>query len=366
MSVTTSSSATMATPSESDDEEVSLESLSIAGPEYDIPGITKVAFDEQGDVSLLVGAPGANDQAIYTVCSRTLARASPLFDTLLRSSKADRQLNGGWTVKLPYDDPQSIRIILSIVHGRFRDVPDSMALGSLHQLCLSLDKYRIAECLGPWAKKWCQTARSLGPEDLTVEGHAQVAWVAYVLGNKSMLQEATQALLREASPSELSLKLEGVEGDKHLLPLYSAGILDNIKKQQIESLQSLVKLMHDTWSDCVANCSSGRGCFVSSDSERKICTAAVAGSLTASLHKRELLPSSKPIPLEEYTLADFVDITRNISGEIVQGCNRWGVDHRKCGPAEKVLKSIELAEKSFVPILAEAQVKRLKEQAERG
>ncbi|KAL8306728.1 hypothetical protein RB593_005578 [Gaeumannomyces tritici] len=357
MSVTTSSGATMATPSESDDEEVSLECLAIARSEYDNPGIAKAAFDEQGDVSLLVGAPGANDQAIYTVCSRTLSRASPLLDTLLRSSKADRQLDGGWIVRLPYDDPQSIRIILNIVHGRFRDVPDSMALGSLHQLCISLDKYHIAECLGPWAKNWCQTARRLGP--YAVRGHAQVAWVAYVLGNKSMLQEATQILLRETSPWEL------VEGDEHLLPLYLAGILDNIKKQQIESLQSLVKLMHDTWSDCVANCSSGRGCLVSSDSERKVCTAAVAGSLTASLHKRELLPSSKPIPLEEYTLADFVDIARNITGEIVQGCNRWGADHRKCGPAEKVLKAIELAEESFVPILSMAQLKRLKEQAER-
>ncbi|KAL8375828.1 hypothetical protein RB595_007107 [Gaeumannomyces hyphopodioides] len=366
MSETTSSETTMATPPPDSDDEVSLGYLAITRFQYDNPAITKVTFDEEGDLNLLVGANGAQDQALYTVCSRTLSRTSSVFDALLRSSKTDRQLDDGrWIVRLPYDDPQSIRIVLNIAHGRFRDVPKSMALKTLHQLCVCLDKYRIAECLGPWAKEWCQAARSSNQE--AVEDNARIAWVAYVLGNESMFREATKNLLWKASSSSLTPKID----DEHLLPLCSAGILGEIQKLQFESLQSLIGLMHKTWSDCVAKCSSGRGCIALRDKgpDHNVCAAAVAGSLTASLHSRGLLPSSKPIPLRGYVLANFVQVVKDIAGEIVyySGCPliRWGVSRGRCGPSQGMLRDIESATESFVLVLAEVHVKRLKEQAER-
>jgi len=113
-----------------------------------------------------------------------------------------------------------------------------MTLERLHQLCICLHKYDIAECLGPWAEAWCQSARSRvedsfgGPGPLsvrvdnqaTVEDNVRTAWVAYVLGNKRLLEETTEYLLWYSSPSSLTAEA----GREHLVPLDSTGILGKL------------------------------------------------------------------------------------------------------------------------------------------
>lgn len=85
---------------------------------------TVASFDRLGDLQLLIGADGP-DQALFTVCSRALSRASPVFNTMLNGPWAEKRPDiGNWVVKLPEDSPKAFRIVLNILHFRFRNVPN--------------------------------------------------------------------------------------------------------------------------------------------------------------------------------------------------------------------------------------------------
>ncbi|EJT75358.1 hypothetical protein GGTG_05295 [Gaeumannomyces tritici R3-111a-1] len=89
-----------------------------ATPPADAGPIYK-AFDDRGDLQLLVGV--APDQYKFIVCSRTLLRASSVFNTMLNGPWTEKQLvSGDWVVELPDDDPISLRRVLTLTHGRFR------------------------------------------------------------------------------------------------------------------------------------------------------------------------------------------------------------------------------------------------------
>jgi hypothetical protein len=80
-------------------------------------------FDPHGDLRLVVG----EEKAESLVCSRSLARASPIFNKMLfgffyesKPAKGDRR------VELPEDDPYALCFLLNIIHGRFDRVSSSL------------------------------------------------------------------------------------------------------------------------------------------------------------------------------------------------------------------------------------------------
>ncbi|KAB5545680.1 hypothetical protein GE09DRAFT_1224637 [Coniochaeta sp. 2T2.1] len=84
-----------------------------------------LSFDSMGDLILRIGTPPTSCE----VCSRTVARSSPVFKSMLDKgfwveSKPD---DGDWVVNLPADNIVGFSILLLILHGHIRKVPSTLA-----------------------------------------------------------------------------------------------------------------------------------------------------------------------------------------------------------------------------------------------
>lgn len=74
-------------------------------------------FDPNGDLRLVIG----EQKAESVVCSRSLARASPIFNKMLYGAFSEsKPVEGDWHVELPEDDPYALCFLLNIIHGPFR------------------------------------------------------------------------------------------------------------------------------------------------------------------------------------------------------------------------------------------------------
>ena len=120
---------------------------------------SRVVLDRDGDLTLAVGP----DSCEFLVCSRALSRASPVFKAMLNGNHRwqESRPNVGsqlWVVSLPDDSPQSTKILLDIIHGRFAHIPREFAglehEHLLHDVLLFADKYDMTKLLQPWAQGW--------------------------------------------------------------------------------------------------------------------------------------------------------------------------------------------------------------------
>ncbi|TQN67645.1 hypothetical protein CSHISOI_07845, partial [Colletotrichum shisoi] len=88
-------------------------------------------LDPNGDLFLHVGDEVEEKPRSYLVCSKALARASPVFAKMLYGSFAERRrpspggahVDRRWTVDLPEDRQQPLELLLDVAHGRLRQGP---------------------------------------------------------------------------------------------------------------------------------------------------------------------------------------------------------------------------------------------------
>jgi hypothetical protein len=108
-----------------------------------------VTIEERGDLTLVVGShPGGVTE--YLVCSRTLARASRVFRTMLYGGFLEsKPATGDWRVHFPMDDPEGFGLLLTYLHN-LSDMPDEIqGLNSvqLEKLLFIVDKYCLQQKL---------------------------------------------------------------------------------------------------------------------------------------------------------------------------------------------------------------------------
>lgn len=115
---------------------------------------THTKIDPRGDLTLVVGE---EDKAHFLVCSRAVARASPAFGAMLYGQfKEGKPLDpsASWTVTLPDDDPEAIKIVLHIIHAQFKLVPTKVHGHLFYKLYILADKYLMTDILLPFANLW--------------------------------------------------------------------------------------------------------------------------------------------------------------------------------------------------------------------
>jgi hypothetical protein len=93
----------------------------------------------------------------FTVCSRTLARTSPVFERMLygRFSEGKHSAGScaeGWIVRLPEDKPAPMHVFLSILHGQLDRMPTDLSVDELYDLTMLLHYYDATSVLRPWVK----------------------------------------------------------------------------------------------------------------------------------------------------------------------------------------------------------------------
>ncbi|KAJ1324706.1 BTB/POZ domain-containing protein [Microdochium nivale] len=170
--------------------------------------------DELGDLWLVV--PSTYSDARHTtrfrVCSRALARCSPVFRTMLygpfvESRPADPATED-WVVTLEDDDAIALEDLLYLMHSRYDDFsldprqPDTGSIAfieALYHFITAVDKYDCASMLRPWAQSWVAVLADVQTMDFRTL--KRLAWIYFQLGDRAGFQRTVRTLVVEFPPS---------------------------------------------------------------------------------------------------------------------------------------------------------------------
>lgn len=208
---------------------------------------SEVEIDPRGDVRLRVG--GAADSAEVTTfraCSRTLARASPVFDRMLYGSFAESKpqppADGGeaanWVVDLPDDNARAMRTLLDITHGHFSAVPAALSVGELYDLTVLTHYYDATRSLAPWAGAWAARVEGAAADDGAPA--PKVLWIAWELGRGETFAGVARQMLMESEGPCLkgSPELLGVQTPPDIIGKFLT--IPNIPCAVVTSDESLI------------------------------------------------------------------------------------------------------------------------------
>ncbi|TDZ29197.1 hypothetical protein C8034_v002968 [Colletotrichum sidae] len=168
-------------------------------------------FDPRGDLILSVGEP-ENEVEDFVVCSRTVARGSKVFNTMLfggfaESTASAAASDGSWTVKLPDDHTAPFFVILSILHGNYELVPRTLEEKELYEVLVVTEKYDMTHILRPWAQRWFRRLTVNGSPQF--EDKQRLMWIAWELGHEGMFCKIAQDLMLSSCIDNAGQLLDG-------------------------------------------------------------------------------------------------------------------------------------------------------------
>lgn len=149
--------------------------------------IIDIAAD--GDVILVVGP----DATRLRVLSPFLRFASPVFRSMFQPDfKEGRQLReiGSATIPLPEDDAHALEIVLDVIHGCNKKVPDILSPSDLLQVAVIIDKYQCHESLALAIRIWFNSTDFTHTTDTWL-----VALTALILRRERNFASATSLLI---------------------------------------------------------------------------------------------------------------------------------------------------------------------------
>jgi hypothetical protein len=122
-----------------------------------------VIVDSRGDLTLRIGLSdtGGDPAQSFQVCSRTLARTSPVLERMLYGSFAESnsQRETDWTIALPEVKPAPFALLAFICHSLFDRVPKVLSTDELFNLIILTHYYDCTPTLAPWTERWLASIR---------------------------------------------------------------------------------------------------------------------------------------------------------------------------------------------------------------
>lgn len=180
-------------------------------------------LDIYSDLRLEVGTGSAKHT--FAVCSRSVARASRPFQTMLYGGFAEaktRQTDAHWTVALPEDEPAAFATLMDIVHGHFNKVPVAVTRDQLYQITVLTDKYDMTDVLQPWANAWVSPLCTRQP---TFAGDETLIWIAWELGHSELFTNTLTFLLKNCGKGSSGITYSAWPGLQGNLLVASLGVL---------------------------------------------------------------------------------------------------------------------------------------------
>ena len=184
----------------------------------------KLAFDPNGDLTIKAG----KERREFLVCSRTVARASPVFKAMLYGNfKEARPADPteSWIVELPEDDADSTEILFNIIHSHFDRIPDALSLQSLFAALIVTEKYDMTQLVRPWIKAWFAPHRA----NVMPSNYALMLCTTWELGDEGIFTNIAESMCIECGigPSgSLTIGYLFGDGSKRWLPLALSGYLE--------------------------------------------------------------------------------------------------------------------------------------------
>jgi hypothetical protein len=145
------------------------------------PSLVEVeVLDPRGDLTLVAGQ---QKKVNFLVCSRALARSSSFFEGMLyggfKEGKNQQSDATRWTVELPEDSPDALRVCLRAVHCKFDIIPPSLSEEAIFDLVILCDKCDMVGLLKPF---WDQWVTALPPASGSPMSFVRRLWIARTLG----------------------------------------------------------------------------------------------------------------------------------------------------------------------------------------
>lgn len=163
-----------------------------------IESVSQASLDPSLDIAIACSPSisGAEQEPFskFQVSSRHLALASPVFKGMVQcglTQSQQLQSQSSTEVVLQDDDPDALLILLRLIHGRFRQVPRTVALGTLTQIAILVDKYELFETTDPLIDQWLLGAKETLPAELNDD---LLSWmfIAGVFKDKSISKRVSQ------------------------------------------------------------------------------------------------------------------------------------------------------------------------------
>ncbi|KAM7185918.1 hypothetical protein V8F33_012107 [Rhypophila sp. PSN 637] len=226
----------------------SLPSISSDSEMEDSPNeLDRILFDPDGDLTLLVGGnwvgpirgPGDEDApGEYLVCSRTLSRASMVFNKMLNGPFLEGRPKDGsgskWVVRLPEDNPSASTVVLAIIHSQFDLLPYNMTPRELYYVLIFTDKYDMTRILQPWAARWMPSSRSFR-ESIDVLPLIAISWQ---LGARYELNWIARRMVAGCCADKNGdlVRPIGLPPDPSCIPLFPDGFMSQMARKRKEIL----------------------------------------------------------------------------------------------------------------------------------
>ncbi|KAK2598387.1 hypothetical protein N8I77_011807 [Diaporthe amygdali] len=226
-----------------------------------------IHIDPNGNLKLIVGPAAVQ----MHVDANALRRSSKVFDRMLFGGLREAHQTDEWTVELPEDDPEALRVIFHAAHANFRDLPPTLSLSQLYYITVMADKYGMIGTLQPWMANW--TSAETHPELWTSEDENETSREDLqrlcVLYYQGLPQQFYEILLRVLikTKSNSSCKLlystgfagdgKGSSSDSHEWAEFTLLPFGLLSKPSITSVRSFVCLLknpsQEMWNTSDAN-----------------------------------------------------------------------------------------------------------------
>ncbi|CRK16476.1 hypothetical protein BN1723_011005 [Verticillium longisporum] len=315
-----------------------------------------VEADPRGDLTLNVGNPSDDPSSsrCFLVCSRTLARISPVFDRMLYGAFAEPRgkhtAEAAWTVDLPEDPPFAFTIFVTISHGFVHKVPHSLSLDELYGLTVLTHYYDVTHILAPWASRWIASLHEPSPGSPILL--AKLLWISWELGRGPLFESTARRILTEAPGSLLD-----PDSALHTLqmPPYIFERITAIRKQTI---QAMLDVFYDLAEHLVTVDEKPRLCRHASYMGPHRCESMILGSLTFCLTRAGLWPLPEAAEVD-HSISALYEIMVNLVIHDIGQPTRGDADHSSCNPRTDIMKRIKETLREMPNPVLDSHVKEL-------
>ncbi|RYP83245.1 hypothetical protein DL769_001441 [Monosporascus sp. CRB-8-3] len=256
-----------------------------------------IEFDQRGDLKLRVGPPGDAASNTFLVCSRALARISPVFDRMLYGSFAEAKPANSkdWVVDLTADDPAALAILLRIAHCRFKEVPETLTIDGLYALTTLTHYYDATPALSPWVDSWLASVEDIWRDSSVIM--PKLLWVAWEL--------------------------------------------ERIMEVRIQTIRTLLDVFQDMMNKLLVVDEGPRWCRHASYMGSRRCESMILGSMTFCLARAGFWPLPDAAEVEESIVDLYAKLMNLVIHDIGRPTPKSAEDHTECNPRGYLMEQIK-------------------------
>jgi hypothetical protein len=296
----------------------------------------KVTVDPRGDLTLVIGLAdtGRGPSQHFQVCSRTLARTSPVLERMLYGSfsESNAQHKTDWSIDLPEVKPAPFALLAFISHGHFDRVPKAVSTDDLFDLIILTHYYDCTPILAPWAERWLASIHE--PASIRELEMYKVLFICQELGDKQTFEITARRLVLESRElmerDELHEQLGG-----HMVQIVDR--IDCIRDHTIDAMLGLFRELADI---LVVVDEKPRWCRYASYMGPHRCESMILGSVVFCLTRAGLWPIPDSRDVGETVMGLYRKMTSVIIHDIGQ-VEKNGNDHAKCNPRSFLLERLQ-------------------------